>query len=87
MKINLLLGAILFFILSSLSVSGQKTETPSPSTTNPKAFALIQEAFRLESADLFESAIDKYKEVLKIEPKDLAAMNSIAGLYGKLGKF
>ncbi len=65
-------------------VIGQTSEDISPSEANPKAVALVTQAIQLEEAGKFEEAIAKFKEVLKIEPKDFAAMNSIAGLYGVL---
>jgi len=56
----------------------------SPSEKNPKAAALVKEGLGLQAAGLLQAAIAKYKEVLKIVPKDFAAMNTIAGLYGVL---
>lgn len=61
--------------------AGQQT---SPSEKNPKAVEFIKRALVLEDAGMLHRAIDTYKEVLKVEPKDFAAMNTIAGLYGKL---
>ncbi len=45
---------------------------------------MIKRALELERAGMLKTAIDTYKEVLKLEPKDFASMNSIAGLYGVL---
>lgn len=61
-----------------------QVDQQSPSEKNPKAVELIKQALLLENGGMFEQAIAKYKEVLKLEPKDFAAMNTIAGLYGKL---
>lgn len=61
-----------------------QVEQRSPSEKNPKAVQLIKQAMLLEEAGKLEEAINKYKEVLRLEPKDFAAMNTIAGLYGKL---
>ena len=62
----------------------QTDEQISPSNGNPKAVELIKKAILFEDAGLFARAIETYKEVLKLEPKDFAAMSTIAGLYGKL---
>lgn len=83
--LNFVRTAIVIVALSCcLSVFGQSVDDTSPSEGNPKAFALVKEAVRLEESGRFEEAILKFKEVLKAEPKDFAAMNSIAGLYGVL---
>lgn len=86
MKIKIFSLSILLVVAGCLSVMGQADELVSPSEKNPEAKELVLQAIRLESAMLFVSAIDKYKEVLKLEPKDFATMNSIAGLYGNMGQ-
>jgi tetratricopeptide (TPR) repeat protein len=76
-------------LLTLLAVSfciGQTAEPVSPSEKNPKAATLVRAAIMLEGAGEFEAAMAKYKEVLRIEPKDFAAMNSIAGLHGMLNQ-
>lgn len=80
---NIIILITLFAFLSAL-VLAQTKEPVSPSESNPKAAELVKQALHLESAMMFKSAIDKYKEVLKLEPKDFVAMNSIAGLCGIL---
>ncbi|MGD9628032.1 MAG: tetratricopeptide repeat protein [Pyrinomonadaceae bacterium] len=70
--------------LYSPAIFGQSAADISPSETNPTAVALIKEAVQLEESGRLYEAIGKFKEVLKIEPKDFAAMNSIAGIYGVL---
>ena len=89
MKTQIKIKAIAFTLLliaaSYISATAQSDEPVSPSENNPKALELIKQALRLESAMLYVRAIDKYKEVLKLEPKDFAAMGSIAGNYGNLG--
>ncbi len=62
----------------------QEAQQVSPSEKNPKAVELIKRALILEDTMQFQKAVEVYKEVLKLEPKDFAAMNTIAGLYGKL---
>ena len=86
MAFRITIIAILLFVGTSMSIIGQTDEPVSPSENNPKAIELIKQAISLESAMQFMSAIDKYKEVLKLEPKDFAAMASIAGNYGNLGQ-
>jgi tetratricopeptide (TPR) repeat protein len=86
MKLKKFFAVCIFVGLSGLSVGAQVDEPASPSEKNPKALELIKRAVALEDGIMLESAIDTYKEVLKLEPKDFAAMNTIAGLYGKLGE-
>ena len=85
MKTKIICIGVLFFVTGCISIMGQTDEPVSPSEKNPKAVELIKQAIMLEDAMMLVSAIDKYKEVLKLEPKDFAAMNTIAGLYGKEG--
>lgn len=83
MRIKLTLFLLLFGMMSSFLIA-QTDEQISPSEKNPKARELVKQAILLEDAMMLPSAIAKYEEVLKVEPKDFAAMNSIAGLYGKM---
>lgn len=85
MNIKIIGCTVLLFTVVCISAIGQTDEPVSPSEKNPKAVELIKQAIMLEDAMMLPSAIDKYKEVLKLEPKDFAAMNTIAGLYGKQG--
>ncbi len=84
MKIKFIAVTILLIAVGCTVAIGQ-TDPVFPSEKNPKAVELIKQAMMLEAAMMLPSAIDKYKEVLKLEPKDSAAMNTIAGLYGRLG--
>lgn len=84
MKIRIALFVSILVMLSCQFVLGQADQQTPPSEKNPKTVELIKRALVLEDAGMFERAIDTYKEVLKLEPKDFAAMNTIAGLYGKL---
>ncbi len=75
--------------------------SPAPPTAAPSASAssgsslapaaatesLIAEALRLEDAGDFRGAIAKFEAVLRSQPSDVRAMDSIAGLHGKLGEF
>jgi len=85
MHTKTILMTFLVFAVGCISVVGQTGEPISPSENNPKAGELIKQAIVLEDSMMLVTAIAKYKEVLKLEPKDFAAMNTIAGLYGKLG--
>jgi tetratricopeptide (TPR) repeat protein len=78
---------LLFLVLALVGLAmGQTDELVSPSEKNPKAMELVKRAISLEDAGLLESAVSSYQGVLKLQPNDFAAMNSIAGLYGKLQK-
>jgi superkiller protein 3 len=48
---------------------------------------LLEQAFAREDAGDLRGAIRIYQQVLEGNPKDARAMNSVAGLYGKLGDF
>lgn len=78
--IRILVGVIV--MAYGFSAHAQSVEETSPSDGNPKAAEKVKEAIRLEESGKFEEAIEKFKEVPQIEPKDFKAMNSIAGLYG-----
>lgn len=69
-------------LLLGSAALGQSKADPMTAEPNPKAVPLIDEAIRLGEAGKYEESIAKFKEVLAIDPKDFAAMNSIAGLYG-----
>src|SRR4051812_11609233 len=57
------------------------------STQSLEANSLIKQALAREDAGDLRGAIEVYKRLLQLEPKDVRAMNTIAGLYGKLGDF
>jgi superkiller protein 3 len=48
---------------------------------------LIRREILLEEAHLWRSAIDANLEILELDPKSVAAMNTIAGLHGILGEY
>lgn len=48
---------------------------------------LVKDALIAEQAGNYPKAISIYREVLKKNPNDFSATNSIAGLYGSLGQF
>lgn len=79
---NVWFAAILAVFCWQSAISQDHQQTPSEK--NPKAVEVIKQALLLENAGQFEQAIAKYQEVLKLEPKDFAAMTSIAGLFGRL---
>ena len=49
--------------------------------------ALVKKALWAEEAGNYREAIAIYKEVLKRNPNDFNATNSVAGVYGGLGQF
>lgn len=57
------------------------------SQTESRVAELIKRELLLERAHLWRSAIDVNVEVLRLDPKNAAAMNTLAGLYGTLGEF
>ncbi len=63
------------------------TKGASPRQNGDSEQKLISEALALETQGRLEEAIDKHLEVLKLAPNEFRSMNSIAGLYGKLGRF
>ena len=85
MKVSIAILLLLLVGLFSATAHAQNEEQKPPSEKNPKAVELIKQAILLEDAMMFTSAIAKYEEVLKLEPKDFAAMTTIAGIYGKMG--
>lgn len=48
---------------------------------------LLEQAIAREDAGDLKGAIRVYEQILERDPGDVRAMNSIAGLYGKLGDF
>jgi tetratricopeptide (TPR) repeat protein len=67
----------LAFIYNYLNSTGKKS----------KHKELLDQAFAAEDRHDYESAINLYLEILDISPRDYAATNSIAGLYGKEEQF
>ena len=55
--------------------------------TKSRIEELVRRGILLEEAHLWRSAIDASKEVLELDPKNVAAMNTIAGLHGTLGEY
>jgi len=64
----------------------QSPQDGSPSQ-NPAVSALIKDSVTREDAGDLIGAIKINQKILQLEPRNVAAMNTIAGLYGKLGKF
>ena len=54
---------------------------------NPEIDRLLQEGIELHSAGEFQSAIEKYKEVLQIDPENISAIYEIALSYLALGNY
>lgn len=78
----------LFLLLATYTnVIAAKQKAEARSGQNQEVAALLKEAFAREEAGDFRGAIGVYQKVLRLEPKDARAMNTIAGLYGKLGEF
>ena len=78
---------ILILLLSVADVISAQTSQDNSSSQNAALSALIKDALERENAGDLIGAIEANKKVLQIEPKNVAALNTIAGLYGKLGKF
>ena len=67
-------------------VASGRSQAASPRTESRVA-ELVKRELLLESAHFWRSAIDVNMEILKLEPRSIAAMNTIAGLHGTLGNF
>jgi tetratricopeptide (TPR) repeat protein len=80
---------LLFILLFSVAGVARAQQNPQDgsSLSHPDVKALIKDALAHEDAGDLTGAIEINQKVLQIEPKNVAAMNTIAGLYGKLGKF
>jgi len=65
--------------------SGQSQVTSSEAES--RVAELVKRELLLESSHFWRSAIDVNMEILKLDPKNVHAMNIIAGLYGTLGDF
>lgn len=76
-------GALLFIGGGVAPAQGQVADP----TTKSRIEELVQRGIVLEEAHLWRSAIDANKEVLELDPKNIAAMNTIAGLHGTLGEY
>jgi len=78
---------ILILLLSVAYVIRAQNSQDNSSSHNAAFSALIKDALERENAGDLIGAIEANKKVLQIETKNVAALNTIAGLYGKLGKF
>lgn len=76
---------IALFVLAGSVTSGQGQVADS--ATKARIEELVRRGILLEEAHLWRSAIDVSKEVLELDPKNVAAMNTIAGLHGTLGEY
>ena len=76
---------LLLFAYADVMLAQQ--ESNATSSQSPEATSLIKQAFAREDAGDLKGAIEVYQKLLQLEPKDVRAMNTIAGLYGKLGDF
>lgn len=75
------------FLLSLFATTPALAQQEKVYSKNPKVDALIKEGFALEESGDFPAAIAVNKKILRIMPKNIYALNTIAGLYGRVGKF
>ena len=78
----------LIIILVLLTVvTGVSAEKASSYKDDPAIKSLIAKALAAEDAGNLPAAIELNKQILESQPKNVLSINSIAGLYGSLGKF
>ena len=58
-----------------------------PTNTNPPASPLLKQALNLHQQGKLQKALKAYQRVLKTEPKNFLALESLGTLYGQMGKF
>src|SRR5438552_2737093 len=79
---------LLSFVMLLAGVTSARQTLQGKADSEPGALkGLIKEALAREDAGDLAGAIAVNKKILEIAPKNVAAMNTIAGLYGKLEKF
>ncbi|HKF21126.1 MAG TPA: tetratricopeptide repeat protein, partial [Candidatus Angelobacter sp.] len=71
--------------VTSLAQSNKNKDEPSPK--KDEVNTLLKQEFELEDKGDFAAAIEISKKICKLQPNDPRPLNTIAGLYGKLGKF
>src|SRR5437867_1662652 len=93
MRINkltlaIILSATISVVAQEPGMHGQPHGQPQgEESENEVSIRLLnKEALSLEYAGNLEGAIDANKKILELDPKDIFTINTIAGLYGKLGK-
>ena len=82
-EILLVLIAILFL---GLNAAPGWSEAAGPGKEQRIA-ELERQELRLEDSHNWRSAIDVSMEIIKLDPRNTAAINTIAGLHGNLGEF
>lgn len=83
--LQLFLAASTALALLGCATPGRE-KAPSP-TTEARVAELVRREILLEESNLWQSALDTNLEILKLEPRNTAAMNVIAGIHGTLGEF
>lgn len=84
MRLQFIASSTALVLLGCLASNQSQAASSQPES---RIAELIQRELLLEQAHLWRSAIDVNLEILSLDPKHVAAMNSIAGLYGTLGEF
>jgi tetratricopeptide (TPR) repeat protein len=82
-------GIFMFVFLASVAdvTKARQSLQDGTSSQNPAVSALIKDAITREDAGDLIGAIEINQKILQVDSRNVAAMNTIAGLYGKLGKF
>jgi tetratricopeptide (TPR) repeat protein len=83
----LISATLILFVVFVISTDGQTKEPACSDPKNPKVIEYVTQALQAENKNDLQAAIDANKKVLEIEPKNECALNTIAGLYGKMENF
>jgi len=78
-QMNRYVLALFFLVVVSLSVHGREARK------SPEALVLL--ALEAEDKGQLEEAIGFHKAVVEAQPTNVRSLNSIAGLYGTMGRF
>lgn len=83
-RIRFFFTFIFLFIFSDNTCLAQNTFNP---LLSPNIASMSAQAVAAESRGDLMGAINMNKKILEIQPASVCSMNSIAGLYGKLGQY
>ena len=80
------------FLVNEFEAKDQRLGEPqksdgAASSQDAEIAKLIKEEIAREDAGVVKGAIEINQKILQLDPKNIYAMNTIAGLFGKLGEF
>lgn len=70
-----------------ISIVGSSHSEESTLVFSPEVKTLIAQSLKTEDSGNYAGAIKIHQKILKLQPKNIYSINTIAGLYGKLGAF